>query len=254
MDPLSFYANPDWRSAILAAAFTLPWLALLARGYLRSRWLWLAVVAAAILFPFSIAWIQVPIQSLVLALLGTSINRYLLLAGLPIVFVSGLVQESIKLLVAIGCMRFFGRRQEALTGLAFGAASGAGYGGFEAFWVFNSIFASGITLAAVQLAGPLALLGFVERFFAVLFHVGAAALSGYGYATGRVWRFLFLAIALHTLANYSILVNEAGLIGSIGIEIWAAVISIATIGAALWLHWRLAHTTKPGAGHQSHPE
>jgi hypothetical protein len=66
----------------------------------------------------------------------------------------------------------------------------------------------------VQLGGPAALLAFFERFVAVPFHVGAAALSGYGYATGRPWRFWLVAAMLHAAVNYGVLLRQAGIIAA----------------------------------------
>jgi len=236
-DPLSFVGIPDWRSAVLAVLFAAPWLILLGRGWLQRRWFWVAVVAAAVLFPFTIAWVQVPIQQGLNALWATlldapTIGRFLLLVGLPSLLVASLVQEGAKLLVAVGALRLLGEQRKPLAGLALGVAAGAGYGGFEAFWVFNQIFGLGWSWATVQLGGPQALLGFVERFFSVPFHIGAAALAGYGYATGRPWRFLALAVGLHTVYNYGALALRAGVIDVTEVEVWAALVAMATIGAS----------------------
>lgn len=243
LNPFAFVGNPDWRSALLAALFTLPWLWLLARGYLRQPRAWLAVVVAAVLFSPSISLIQVPIQQALsafwVAMIGIpAIKANLILVGLPSVFVSGLVQETVKLLIAMLGLRLLGERRGWRSGLAIGAASGAGYGGFEAFWIFNIVFGAGWSLATVQLAGFQALLPFFERFATVPFHIGAAALSGYGYATGRPWRFLLLAICLHTLANWSAIFIQAGVLGGIEAEIWIAIVSAAAIGTALLLRHR----------------
>ena len=245
MDPFAFIGVPDWRSAVLALAFTAPWLLWLGRGWLRSRWLWLAVVVAAVLFPFSIGWVQVPIQQGLNALwtdvLDTpTIQRYLLLVALPSLLVASIVQESVKLLVAIAALRLAAAARDPRAGIAFGAAAGAGYGGFEAFWVFNQIFAIGWSIAMVQLQGPVALTGFVERLFAVPFHIGLTAVAGYGYATGRPWRFWALAVALHTLANFAVVTMQAGVLDIVGVEVWAALVALATVSLAIWLRHRAA--------------
>ncbi len=241
--PLYFVGMPDWRSALLAVLFALPWLTALAWGRLRCGWLWAAVAAGAVLFPLSIAWLQVPLQQALSALWVTllgleGIRRYLLLVSLPSLVVASAVQEGAKLVVAILALRLARARGDGQAGLAFGGAGGAGYGGFEAFWTLNAIFAAGWSWATVQLGGPAALLGFAERLYAVPFHVGSAALAAYGYATGRTWRYLLLAVGLHTLLNYGIALAQAGLLGTLAIEVWGALVAVATISAALWLRYR----------------
>ncbi len=244
-NPLTFVGRPDWRSALLAVLFTLPWLLILGRGQLRRWQTWAAVALAAILFPISIAWVQAPLELGLNAFWSRVLDtaaaqRYLLALAVPTMAVTGLVQESVKLLIAVAALRLLGATRRPLAGLAEGAAAGAGYGGFEAFWVFNMVFASGLTWATVQLAGPGALLDFAERFFAVPFHVGAAALSGYGYASGRAWRYLFLAIVLHSAINYSTVLVQTGLLSMVGLELWAAVLATVTIALAFWLRRRAA--------------
>ena len=245
--PQAFIGVPDWRSAVLAAAFAVPWLWWIGRGWLKCRSLWLAVAIAAVLFPFSIAWIQVPLQSGLNALWSSlldpaTIRQYLLLLAIPSLLVASVVQEGVKVVVAILALRLAGESRNPKAGLAFGAAAGAGYGGFEAFWVFNQIFAIGWSIAMVQLQGPQALLGFIERFFAVPFHIGSAAIAGYGYATGRFWRFWLLAVGLHTISNFSVVALQAGLIDLVVLELWVAFVALVTGGVAIWLRRRCAET------------
>jgi uncharacterized membrane protein YhfC len=224
-------------------AFSLPWLALLARGWLRRGWIWVAFVVSAVLFPISIAWIQVPAQQAVAALVALllppeAIQRYQVLLSLPGLLIASFVQEGAKLLVAMGALWRLRGRRDPQAGVAAGAASGAGYGGLEAFWLFNQIFAAGLTWGTVQLYGPAALLGFGERFFVVPFHIGTAAIATYGYSTGRPGRYLALAIALHTLLNYGAVLAQTGTLSLVATEIWVGVISAASFGYALWLRAR----------------
>lgn len=257
-DLRTFIGQPDWRSALVAVLFALPWLVALGRGHLRRWQSWGVVIVAAALFPISIAWVQVPIQQ-ALNLFWTrlldmaAIQRYLLAVAVPSVAVSGLVQESSKLLVAWMGLRLLAATRRPAVGVALGAAAGAGYGGFEAFWVFNQIFASGMTWGTVQLYGPAALLGFFERFLAVPFHIGAAVLSAYGLASGRPWRFLLLASALHALANYGAILLQAGLLDALSVELWVAVVAAATVGLAFALRKRSVRAgeeqpARPAAG------
>jgi hypothetical protein len=250
VNPLNFVGQPDWRSALLAILFAVPWFLLLVRKRIRISWIWVVLLAGIILFPLSIAYIQVPIQNVINTLYARNlsneiIQKYLLLIGIPIIIVSGLVQEVIKFIIAVIGQSVSHDGKTGRSGLAFGAASGAGYGGMEAFWVFNQIFATGITFGTIQLLGINALYGFIERFFTVMFHIGAAALSTYGYTTGRPWRYLLLAIFLHSLTNYFVLPLQAGLLSTEIVEAIIAVIAVATIGAALWLNHRSKRSNDP---------
>jgi uncharacterized membrane protein YhfC len=244
LSPLDLVGIPDWRSAVLALLFAAPWLALLAGRHLRRPWLWGIVALGVVLFPVSIAWIQVPIQQglskLWMSLFPTqTIERFLLLFAVPSIIVSGLVQETVKFAIGVAGLYLMGDRKTSRAGLAMGAAAGAGYGGMEAFWVFNQIFAAGFTLGTIQLGGIGSLVGFIERFFAVMFHIGVASLATYGYASGRPWRFLLIAIGLHSLTNYTAVLLQAGVLGVTGIEIVLAVIAVATVAAASWIRVRV---------------
>jgi RsiW-degrading membrane proteinase PrsW (M82 family) len=252
MNPLNFIGQPDWRSALLAILFAAPWFLLLVRKRIRLPWIWVVLIAGIVMFPLSIAYIQVPIQNAINTLYARNlsseiIQKYLLLLGIPIIIVSGLVQETTKFIIAVIGQRGSHDEKTGRSGLAFGAASGAGYGGMEAFWVFNQILATGITLATVQLLGIGTLLGFIERVFTVMLHIGAAALSTYGYSTGRPWRYLLLAIFLHSLTNYFVLPLQAGLLSKEMVEGAIAVIAIVTIGSALWLYGHSKGTDIPPA-------
>ncbi|MEJ2710263.1 MAG: YhfC family glutamic-type intramembrane protease [Anaerolineales bacterium] len=253
MSPLDFVGIPDWRSAALALIFAAPWLILLAGRRLRSPWLWGVVALGVVLFPISIAWVQVPIQQGLNTLWlnffpVATIQRYMLLLGIPSIIVAGLVQEVVKFLIGVAGLYLIHERKSPGAGIALGAAAGAGYGAMEAFWVFNQIFAAGFTLGTIQLAGISALLGFIERFFTIMFHTGAASLSTYGYASRRPWRFLLLAIALHSLTDYMILPLRAGLISNAWVEIVTAVVAVSVISAALWMRARLNRASDLDAG------
>jgi len=242
-NPLTFVGLPDWCAALLAALFALPWLLLLGRGHLRRWPTWAAVAAAAILFPISLAWLQAPLEVAVDWLLRRALNaaamqRYLLAVTVPTMLVTGLVQESVKLLIVVAALRLLGATRRPLAGLALGAVVGAGYGGFEAFWVFNQVFAAGLTWATLQMAGVGVVLVFLDRLVGVPIHVGLLALAGYGYASGRPWRFLLVAIVLHAAANYVDVFRQAGLLSVVGVEIGAALLAAVAIGLTFWLRRR----------------
>jgi hypothetical protein len=240
LNPLNFVGTPDWRSAVLALVFAAPWLILLADRWLRHFWLWAVLAAGVLLFPLSIAWVQVPIQQAINALYLRSvpvetIQRYLLIAGVPPVLVAGLVQEAVKFGDAVVGLYLVHEPRSPRAGLALGAAAGAGYGAMEAFWILNQIFASGFTWATVQLGGIAALLGFIERFFTVMFHTAIAALAAYGFASGRPWRYLLLAIVVHALADYLAILLQAKLLSPAALEVVIGIIAVGTLAAAVRL-------------------
>jgi RsiW-degrading membrane proteinase PrsW (M82 family) len=214
------------------------------RPPLRERSaLWLVALVSAIVTWTAIAFVQIPLQTWTgQALLHSwdqeTLQRWLLLAGIPAILLSGLVQEAAKLLpVAVYWVRS-NRTWSPKLGLLVGAVSGAGFGIFEAVWVHNTILSSGWTWATVDANGWTALLGFIERFFAVGLHIGASALAGYGLARRLGWQFYLIAAGLHGLANYGVVLLQKGVLDTIQLEVYVAVIAVAIAVVALWLRGR----------------
>ncbi|MDD5037738.1 MAG: hypothetical protein PHN78_00225 [Dehalococcoidales bacterium] len=209
--------------------------------------LWLVGIISAFLTWTAIAFIQIPLQNWT----GQALShfwgqfillRWLLLAGIPSILLSGLVQEGAKLVPVV----FYWWRNHlnftSTFGLIAGAVSGAGFGVFEAVWVHNTIFASGWTWSTVETSGFLALLGFVERFFAVGFHIGVSALAGYGLAKRLGWQFYLIASFLHGATNYAVLLLQKGLLTTIQVEIYIAVLALGVTAVTLWLRWHKTNT------------
>jgi len=172
--------------------------------------------------------------------------RWLLLAGIPLMLLTGLVQEGSKLVPVVVYWRRSGRNIDPKLGLAIGAVAGAGFAIFEAQYFHNLIFASGWTWEWVQAYGFVALLPFWERFFTVAAHIAFSALAGYGLARGRGWQFYLIASGLHALLNYGAVLWQAGLLTDLHVEIYVAVIAVVVTAWALWLRWRkTAATAEP---------
>jgi RsiW-degrading membrane proteinase PrsW (M82 family) len=164
----------------------------------------------------------------------TIIAHWYLLAGIPIVLLSGLVQEAAKLAPVL-----FYRWRSRMNftpkfGLIAGAVSGAGFGVFEAIWVHNQIFASGVTWAVINDD----LLGLWERIFAVAFHIAVSALAGYGLAKRKGWLFYLVASLLHGLVNYSVILLEMNKITAVQSEIYLTVLAVPLTAVVLFLRWR----------------
>jgi RsiW-degrading membrane proteinase PrsW (M82 family) len=240
---ISFFQNPSAWGIGLAIGFGAVWLACYWPPLFKKAWLWAVLVSSAFLTLAAICFIQIPLQTWT----GQALNhfwsqevllRWILLAGIPQILLSGLVQEGSKLVPVVVYWRRSGKNIDPKLGLAIGAVAGVGFGIFEAQWAHNAIFASGWTWAAVQTGGFMALLGFWERFFAVAAHVAFSALAGYGLAKGWGWQFYLIASALHALLNYSIILLQAGLLTSLNVEIYVAVVAALVTAWALWLRWR----------------
>lgn len=243
MEIVTFFRQPSAWGIGLAIIFGLIWIASLKPLNLRSPTPWIMLVAGIILFAPSIAWIQSPLQTWVGArIIGSmgliSYQDNSLWAGIPVVLLSGLVQEGAKLLPVSGYWLYKRRAIDAKFGLSIGAMVGLGFGVCEAQWVLNGIFASGWNWAAFQAYGFLGIAGFFERFFTIAFHTSSAALAGWGLARGRGWQFYLLVSFLHFFLNYSVLLYQKTVINPIQQEVYIAVLTSILFGVVLWLRWR----------------
>jgi len=239
----SFFQNPSAWGIGLAIGFGAVWLAGYRPPLFKKPWLWAVLVSSAFLTLAALCFIQIPFQTWAGQALGhfwsqEVLMRWILLAGIPQILLTGLVQEGAKLVPVVVYWQRSGKNIDPKVGLAIGAVAGAGFGIFEAQWAHNAIFASGWTWAAVQAGGFWALAGFWERFFAVAAHIAFSALAGYGLAKGWGWQFYLMAAALHGLLNYSVLLLQAGLLTVVHVEIYVAVVAVGVTVWALLLRWR----------------
>lgn len=212
--------------------------------------LWIVGFMSAFLTWTAIAFIQIPLQNWIGEILlyfwdQVIITKWLMIAGIPQILLSGLVQEGAKLVPIIFYWWRNGWNFTPRFGLIVGAVSGAGFGIFEAIWVHNTIFSSGWTWSTVETSGFLALLGFWERFFSIAFHIAVSALAGYGLAKHKGWQFYLIASFLHGATNYSVLLLQKGILTVIQVEIYIAVLALVITGIALWLRWRKPIVTVP---------
>jgi RsiW-degrading membrane proteinase PrsW (M82 family) len=227
----------------LAVAFGAVWFAPYWTPILKKPWAWAVLAAGAFLSWAAVAFIQIPLQIWA----GQALNHFwsrevlmswLLLAGIPGILLSGLVQEGSKLVPVVIYWWRKGKNIDPKLGLVIGAVAGLGLGVFEAVWVHNTIFASGWGWEAVQTSGLMALAGFWERFFGVAAHIAFSALVGWGLAKGWGWQFYLIASFLHGFLNYSAVLFTSGLFTIVHVEIYAAVVAVLVTAGALWLRWR----------------
>ena len=232
---VSFFQNPSAWGIGLAIAFGAVWLAGYRPPLFKKLWLWAVLVSSAFLTLVAMSFILIPLQNWT----GLALSHVdILVVGIPLVLLSGLVQEGAKLVPVVVYWQRSGKSIDPKLGLAIGAVAGAGFGIFEAQWAHNAIFASGWTWEAVQTYGFWALAGFWERFFGVAAHIALSALAGYGLAKGWGWQFFLIASVLHGLLNYSVVLYQAGLLTVVHVEIYAAVLAVVITVWALWLRWR----------------
>ena len=227
----------------LAVAFGAVWLAGYWPPLFKRHWLWAVLIGSAFLSLAAVSFIQIPLQVWAGQALGHFWSQevligWLLLAGIPQVLLSGLVQEGAKMVPMVVWWWRSDRNIDPRLGLAIGAIAGAGLGIFEAAWVHCRIFAAGWTLQALQTDGFLAIAGFWERFFTVGFHIAASALVGYGLAKGKGWQFYLIAAFLHALLNYGAVLLQKGILTIVQVETYAAVIAVILTASVLLLRWR----------------
>lgn len=243
---VSWFTSPSLLGIGLAVAFGALWLAVYRPPLLKRPWLWAVLAGSAILTLFAATFIQLPLQTWTGQLLGRLWSRetlmsWLLLAGLPQILLSGLVQEGAKLVPVVF---WWWREDKAIDpklGLIIGAVAGAGFGIFEAQWIHGMYFASfafGFTWEILTTSGLEAIVPLWERFSTVAFHVAVSGLAGYGLARGWGWQSYLLAALLHSLINYSILFLQLGVLSIIQTEMIIAAWSALLAATALWLRWR----------------
>lgn len=240
---VSWFTNPSAWGIGLAIIFGAVWLACYWPPLFKKPWLWAILVSGAFLPLVAVTFVQIPLQVWTGQALGhfwsqEVLMRWILLAGIPQILYSGLVQEGAKLVPIVAYWWRKGMSIDPRLGLAIGAVAGAGFGTFEAVWAHNTIFASGWSWEMVQTGGILALVGFWERFFAVAFHTAASALAGWGLAKGWGWQFYLVAAFLHALLNYSVALLQVGVFSIVHMEIYAAVMAVLVTAIVLWLRWR----------------
>lgn len=241
------YPNISWTALLLgiglAVVFGAVWFAPYWTPILKKPWAWAILAGSAMLSLVAVTFVQIPLQVWAGQALGhfwnqDTIMRWLLLASVPQILLSGLVQEGSKLVPVVVYWWRSGRNIDPKLGLAIGAVAGLGLGVFEAVWVHNTVFAFGWSWEAVQTGGLVALAPFWERFFTVAAHIAFSALAGYGLAKGWGWQFYLLAAFLHGLLNYSVVFLQSGIFTVVHVEIFVAVWAVLVTGGALWLRWR----------------
>lgn len=252
------YEGLSWELLLLslglALAFGAVWLIAYWSPWLKHPPLWLVMIAGALITVLALTFIQIPLQHYVSKAMTqvwgiTTLNNWLLLAGIPSVLLSGLVQEGAKMVPMVAWWWRSGKTITPGLGIAIGAAAGAGFGIFEALWGISGTFLAGWTTDVVTAYGWfLGISSFWERFFTAGAHIAFGAIAGYGLAKGKGWQFYLIAALLHALFNYSIVIYQyfamvkgSNLITPTRIEIFIAVFAVIVTAIVLLIRWRKEH-------------
>ncbi len=197
-----------------------------------------ALVAGAALTTLGMCYVQVPLQAAVERWMMSSLataNQAVL--ALPVILVSGLVQEPLKFLGAALGLAVGAPPKPATTAAAkavlFGALAGVGFGGFEAAVILSAahstVVAAGLGFGAMTLA-------LVERVLAVLFHLSATGIVVWAWARSvkaGLWTLVGMVV-LHGLMNYAGIMGGAsggavlaeGMVALTGIGLFILLVSL----------------------------
>ena len=247
LESFFLYTNLDWDMMLvgigLGIAFGAIWLLAHWPPFFNNRWLWAVGVFSAFFTMLAMVFVQMPLQhwanqALVHYWDDLTLYNWLMLAIIPTLLLSGLVQEGAKMVPIVFWWWRSGKQITPRMGLAIGAISGAGFGILEAVWVHNWLFASGWTVDAIASDVFTGIAGFWERFFVIGFHIAASSLAGYGLAKGKGWQFYLIASGLHLLINYGVAFRAKGYFDLVQTETWVAGIAILVVTTVLLIRWR----------------
>jgi len=207
----------------IALGYGLAVLAILGRRSLRDPWLLAACAAGVLAFPLATILAN-PIQLLFASVFGWDMDAYSTNLGIGLlgIVATASVNEVFKLAPALLVWSFSGDRVDAL---AFGAASGAGFGIVGAYQVIQlALMARSLPVSSPSgFVTPL-----VQQFAFVAMHAASTALAAYGTTRGRLAPYLVAAIL------YESLFSALGLLFSL--RVYASVIwTILAVGVGLLL-------------------
>jgi RsiW-degrading membrane proteinase PrsW (M82 family) len=242
------YPGLAWHFALIGIVLAIVFGAIWLLGYwpplFKKPWFWAVAIVSAFLTLLAIVFVQIPLQYYIGQALGhfwntSTLNDWLLLAYIPTILVTGLVQEGAKMVPMVFWWWRSGRNIDPRLGLAIGALAGAGFGIFESAWAHSQVFLSGWTWQAINTDGlVVAMLPFWDRFWAVAMHIAVSAIVGYGLAKGKGWQFYLIAAGLHSLVNYIVLPYSKGMLTYNQVEVYIAAVAALVTLWALWLRWR----------------
>lgn len=158
----------------LSIAFGAVWLLAHWIPLLKRPWLWPVMVTSVFLTLLAITFVQIPLQYYTNVALThfwnlKTLNDWMLLGAIPLVLLSGLVQEGAKMVPMAAWWWRSGKAISPKLGQAIGAAAGAGFGIFESIWALGDNFASGWTVHYISQYGFLGIAPFWKGFLPLVF-------------------------------------------------------------------------------------
>ena len=226
---VSFFENPGASGIHLAVAIGLAigfgavWLTCYWPPLIKKPWLWAVLVSSAFLTVVAVCFIQTPLQiwtgqALMHFWSQEILMRWILLAAIPQILLTGLVQEGAKLVPVVVYWWRSGKSLDPKLGLAIGAVAGAGFAIFEAQWAHSQILTSGMDLgssANLRLLGTGGILG--EVFYRSRSHRFSPwpGMAWPGVGDGKSH---LIASVLHGLLNYGAVLWQAELLTGVYVE------------------------------------
>ncbi len=225
---------PVYGLYLIVAAF---WLIFTGWDGYRLKWSYVLFVIGGAVYPL-IYMTQVPIQELY----GIKVLYPAIREGQSVVpygifpsIITAVVQETLKLIPLLVLVRIVKPKPIAIISL--GSFIGAGFGFVEACHIIGPAFQYR-TLTSIVLA---------ERVFSTMFHIGTAAVIGYGLARRKTLRFWLFALVVHFILTYSLFFH--GVLSFGLLQFLHILISVVVLLLAIWWQWSYGKTvSRPKKG------
>lgn len=204
---------------------TFVWLLFLGRDSYRMGWSYLLFIIGGLAYPI-IYYTQAPLQqSYAMNVLGPAMGagESIVIPAIIPAMITGIIQESLKLIPLLIIARLIKPKQIALVSL--GAFIGAGFGFVEACHIVAPMFQSH-TLTGYTL---------IERVFTIMFQMTMGAVLGYGLARDKIWQFWLVAVGLHAFSNYLVIFVQMKTLTIKGLNIVLGLFDITLLVGAVIL-------------------
>jgi len=188
--------------------------------YHKKPLIYIALILGGVVFPV-LSVTQFPLQkwySLTYLIPHVQGGGSLYLYGIVLPLLSGLIQETLKLIPI--ALIFFWRRPKQLYSVAVGLFCGLGFGLYEACSLTGADYQTGMMTIFSW--------GVLGQIFSIIFHMTSGAAMGYGLNRGfgyltRIW---IVVVLVHTLSKYLLVFLQEGVIDIGVFEFLVAIIDL----------------------------